>query len=492
MMDSEAHEKRPPILTSSKQDISPHITNVGEMKHYLCGCCAAFNNVAITFPIQKVLFRQQLYGIKTRDAILQLRRDGFRNLYRGILPPLMQKTTTLALMFGLYEDLSCLLHKHVSAPEFATCGVAAVLAGTTEAIFTPLERVQTLLQDHKHHDKFTNTYQAFKALKCHGIGEYYRGLVPILFRNGLSNVLFFGLRGPIKEHLPTATTHSAHLVNDFICGGLLGAMLGFLFFPINVVKTRIQSQIGGEFQSFPKVFQKIWLERDRKLINLFRGAHLNYHRSLISWGIINATYEFLLKVIWKIPSVKCHFINWIDLLRRMQFDLFLNWPNTSWCHDSRAQWVMGKAIFLQHQQNKIKGSSRKYKVFCFVLFSGFFFFFLSLPKSFRLIAWKIAVHLMAFDREPNPQDRILFLKPVLKSPALKHKWLWLAREKVLRGQGLLKLPLLLHCLLLCPQEQLQRTFFIRLKHMTKGQNREDKQLIRYSLFMINCLYYFWN
>lgn len=297
MMDSEAHEKRPPILTSSKQDISPHITNVGEMKHYLCGCCAAFNNVAITFPIQKILFRQQLYGIKTRDAVLQLRRDGFRNLYRGILPPLMQKTTTLALMFGLYEDLSSLLQKHVSAPEFATRGVAAVLAGTTEAIFTPLERVQTLLQDHKHHDKFTNTYQAFRALKCHGIGEYYRGLVPILFRKGSRNVLVFGLPGPIKEHLFTARTHSAHLVNDFICGGLLGAMLGFLFFPVNVVKTRIQSQIGGEFQSFPKVFKTIWLERDRKLTNLFRGAHLNYHRSLISWRIIHAAYEFLLKVI---------------------------------------------------------------------------------------------------------------------------------------------------------------------------------------------------
>lgn len=226
MMDSEAHEKRSPIITSSKQDLSPHLANVGEMKHYWCGCCAAFNNVAITFPIQKVLFRQQLYGIKTRDAVLQLRRDGLRNLYRGILPPLMQKTTTLALMFGLYEDLSCFLRKHISTPEFATRSMAALLAGTTEAVFTPLERVQTLLQDHKHHDKFTNTFQAFKALRCHGIGEYYRGLIPVLFRNGFSNVLFFGLRGPIKEHLPTATTHSAHLVNDFICGGLLGACGG--------------------------------------------------------------------------------------------------------------------------------------------------------------------------------------------------------------------------------------------------------------------------
>uniref|UniRef100_A0A2K5YPH6 Solute carrier family 25 member 51 n=1 Tax=Mandrillus leucophaeus TaxID=9568 RepID=A0A2K5YPH6_MANLE len=260
MMDSEAHEKRPPILTSSKQDVSPHITNVGEMKHYLCGCCAAFNNFTIAFPIQNVLLQQQLYSIKTRDVKLHLRRDGFRNLYRGILPPLMQKTTTLALMFGLYEDLSCLLHKHVSAPEFCTRGVAAVLSGTTEATFTPLERVQTLLQDHKlHHDKFTNIYQAFKALKC---------LVPILFRNGLSNVLFFGLQGPIKEHLPTATTHTAHLVNDFICGGLFDLQ---------------QSQIGGEFQ----------------------GAHLNYHRSLISWDIIN----FLLKVICKKKkkkSARCH------------------------------------------------------------------------------------------------------------------------------------------------------------------------------------------
>ncbi|XP_008141381.1 mitochondrial nicotinamide adenine dinucleotide transporter SLC25A51-like [Eptesicus fuscus] len=297
MMDSEAHKKRSPIITSSKQEIATHITDVGGLKHYLCGCGAAFSNVAIVFPIQKVLFRQQLYGIQTRDAVLQLRRDGFQNLYRGSLPPLVQKTMSLALMFGLYEDLSCFLRKHIRTPDFATHSMAAILAGTTEAIFTPLERVQTLLQDHKHHDKFSNTYQAFKALKCHGIGEYYRGLIPVLFRNGFSNILFFGLRGPIKEHLPTVTTHRDHVVNDFICGGLLGATLGILFFPVNVVKVRMQSQIGGEFQSFSKVFKIIWLERDRKLTNLFRGAHLNYHRSLISWGIINATYEFLLKVI---------------------------------------------------------------------------------------------------------------------------------------------------------------------------------------------------
>ncbi|KAF5914168.1 hypothetical protein HPG69_016261 [Diceros bicornis minor] len=77
MVDSEAHGKRPPLLTSSQQDVSPHTANVGETAHRLCGRCVAFNHTAVTFPIQKALFRQQPYGIRTRDAVLQLRRDGF-------------------------------------------------------------------------------------------------------------------------------------------------------------------------------------------------------------------------------------------------------------------------------------------------------------------------------------------------------------------------------------------------------------------------------
>ena len=60
MVDSEAHDKRLPLLTSSQQDLSPHTTNAGEMKHYLCGHCAAFSNVAITFPTRKAVWNQNL------------------------------------------------------------------------------------------------------------------------------------------------------------------------------------------------------------------------------------------------------------------------------------------------------------------------------------------------------------------------------------------------------------------------------------------------
>lgn len=62
MVDSEAPEKRPPILTSLKQDLPPPIANVGETKHDSCGCCAAFDNAAITFPTQKVLFSAAVWN----------------------------------------------------------------------------------------------------------------------------------------------------------------------------------------------------------------------------------------------------------------------------------------------------------------------------------------------------------------------------------------------------------------------------------------------
>ncbi|XP_005937796.1 solute carrier family 25 member 51b isoform X2 [Haplochromis burtoni] len=184
-------------------------------KHYVCGSLAAFTNILLTFPIQKVLFRQQLHGVLAIDAVRQLQRDGLRNLYRGLLPPLLQKSTTVAIMFGLYEDFSRVLLDHAGSsgvPELITRSFAAALAGTAEAILTPFERVQTLLQDHRHHGRFNNTAHTFRTLVTeYGVRECYRGLVPILLRNGPSNVLFFGLRGPIKEQLPEATSKISSL-----------------------------------------------------------------------------------------------------------------------------------------------------------------------------------------------------------------------------------------------------------------------------------------
>ncbi|XP_056295257.1 solute carrier family 25 member 51b [Pseudoliparis swirei] len=306
-MDSEsARTPQPPAaLTTGGRSLLP-AGALSDMlgtrrKHYVCGSVAAFANIMVTFPLQKVLFRQQLHGVLATEAVRQLQRDGLRTLYRGLLPPLLQKSTTVAIMFGLYEDFSRVLLDCADGsgvPELVTRSFAAALAGTAEAVLTPFERVQTLLQDHRHHGRFNNTVHTFRTLLTeYGVRECYRGLVPIILRNGPSNVLFFALRGPIKEHLPGASSRAGHMVNDFVCGGLLGAALGIMFYPLNVVKSRAQSQVGGAFLPCREVLLTVWRERGGSVAMLFRGAHLNYHRSLLSWGIINATYELLLNVM---------------------------------------------------------------------------------------------------------------------------------------------------------------------------------------------------
>jgi len=268
---------------------------------FVCGAGAAATNIIVTFPAYKVMFRQQVEGLRFRRALTQVIREGISYLYRGVGPPLMQKGTSLSIMFGAYHKFQKELSlKFTGMSSVTTNASAAMLAGTMEAILTPFERIQTLLAHRDHNKRFVNTIHAFKVVGMQfGFREYYRGLTPILCRNGPSNVLFFGLRGPIKSILPEAKTNIGNAVNDFVSGAVLGACLSTFFFPFNVVKSHMQKQLGGEFVSCIKAFTLVFNERGRRVRRLFYGVPLNYTRALVSWGIINCTYELLKKFIYQ-------------------------------------------------------------------------------------------------------------------------------------------------------------------------------------------------
>ena len=271
---------------------------------FLCGWGASVINITATFPINKAMFRQQLQGINVKAAIRQLQEDGFVSLYRGLMPPLMQKSLCMAIMFGSYQQYRRLLKDQAPGlPNYVNKMVAAMLAGTTEAALAPFERVQALLQDKKYHGKFTNTLHAFSALRSYGIREYYRGLTAILMRNGPSNCAFFLFRGKVKQLFPETDVQAYNVMQDFVSGALLGSSISTIFFPLNVVKTRMQCTLGGEFISFRTVFWSIYHERNQSFSKMFRGVHINLLRSLLSWGIINASYELLLKLFFSQSSM---------------------------------------------------------------------------------------------------------------------------------------------------------------------------------------------
>lgn len=268
--------------------------NNNDFKEFICGWGSAVINVSITFPINKIIFRQILEGVPASTALRQISQEGIKLLYRGILPPLCQKTLSLSLMFSAYEGCKQRLYILMGNDVVAKI-LAANMAGATEAILTPLERVQTLLQDWRYHKQLKNTPHAFKyLLKNYGVAECYRALVPIIYRNGCSNLMFFTLRDQSKIFLGD---HESLLTN-FISGALIGGFTSTVFYPMNVVKIHMQSKIGGQFEKFIAVSREIYYSRNKSIKWFYKGVHLNYIRSFISWGIINASYDFLKTIIF--------------------------------------------------------------------------------------------------------------------------------------------------------------------------------------------------
>ena len=267
-------------------------------KEFYCGFGAAFINICITFPINKVIFRQMLDGVRAKSALQQLQNEGIHYLYMGIIPPLLQKSVSTSLMFGLYDYYTKLIKSYSPQIDSSLCCVlSSFLTGTCEASLNPFERTQTLLQDKANYDKFTNTYEAFCHVRSYGYMEFYRGFVPVVFRNGPSNVLFFGLREPIRNQFPRSNRWTDS-IGDFISGAMLGAGISTIVYPMNVVKTRMQSVLGGPFRSAWRTLLLIYNERGRSVRKMFLGVHVNNTRALISWGIVNASCEALKKIFF--------------------------------------------------------------------------------------------------------------------------------------------------------------------------------------------------
>ena len=139
-----------------------------EWREYVSGGAAAVANITITFPLNKTMFRQMVHAISVIDAWKQLYHEGAFRLYRGALPPLGQQAVTRSLMFGNYALFTRQIRdSNPNLNPITILASAAFLAGCTEALLTPFERVQVLLQDSKQHANYANTADALRKVRIY-------------------------------------------------------------------------------------------------------------------------------------------------------------------------------------------------------------------------------------------------------------------------------------------------------------------------------------
>lgn len=305
-------QQQPLHTLQSKHDPSLNLIEVRYMVHsyseFFAGYCAACTSITLLFPLNKLIFRQMLGSISFKEAFLQIRSEGLGNFYRGLLPPLLQKSTSYSIMFGTQHEYHLMLkglcdtsssdfvkQMNPSKRNILITSISAALAGLTEAVLTPFERVQALLQMQKYHGHYRHTWHVFEAIaKSHGPRELYRGLSAICIRNSFSNALFFTLRNPLKQIFPRTDNKFENSFYDFLNGGLLGALLSTIFYPLNVIKSNMQAQVGGPFPGIFASFRVIYETRDRDMRKFYKGVGSNFTRAILAWGITNSMYEIFL------------------------------------------------------------------------------------------------------------------------------------------------------------------------------------------------------
>lgn len=276
---------------------------------FIAGYIAASTSISIMFPLNKLIFRQILNGTSFREAFAELKNEGLMKAYRGLLPPLLQKSTSYSIMFGsqskYYQIIKTYFNNQsnielVKSISPATrkqiyYSLSGAFAGLTEAVLTPFERVQAVLQMPKYHDNYKNTYHVFRDLqKNEGFKELYRGLTAICLRNSLSSAAFFTGRRPLKQMFPQSANKLKNTFYDFLSGGLLGAILSTVFYPFNVIKSHMQARVGGPFIGMYMAYRLVYESRNKKFVNIFKGVGSNFTRAILGWGITNSAYEFCL------------------------------------------------------------------------------------------------------------------------------------------------------------------------------------------------------
>ncbi|KAL3267982.1 hypothetical protein HHI36_007117 [Cryptolaemus montrouzieri] len=227
-------------------------------KEFICGWSAAATNIVITYPIQKMSAFQVLFNeniIRASQCIF--RECSVRSVYRGMLPPLCQKSISISCMFGFYNNLNDYLQTRDVKFARYWSGLAS---GSMESTTMPFERMQSILINKNFNKKYKNMLHIMlKLRKEYGIKEYYRGFSIIFFRNTMGNICFFTLKHECDFYI--TNNFQVPIIQSgaqFIYGGLIGSMLSTLFYPLTVLKLTLQKQVGGKFLSPLKTARELY------------------------------------------------------------------------------------------------------------------------------------------------------------------------------------------------------------------------------------------
>ncbi|KAF9791948.1 mitochondrial tricarboxylate transporter [Thelephora terrestris] len=272
----------------------------------IAGATAGGIEAFVTYPTEYVKTRSQFGGKRESPiSILRttLKTKGITGLYSGCTALIVGNSVKAGVRFVSYDKFKGILadsEGKVSAPRSLVAGLGA---GMTEAIFavTPSETIKTKLIDDakrpipQYRGLIHGTTQIVKAEGLRGI---YRGLFPVMMRQGANSAVRFTTYSTLKQFCQGATRGGQELptVVTFGIGGIAGLVTVYTTMPLDVIKTRMQSlEARSQYRNSFHCAYRIFTEEG--VLRFWTGTTPRLVRLVLSGGIVFTVYEKVVAVI---------------------------------------------------------------------------------------------------------------------------------------------------------------------------------------------------
>jgi solute carrier family 25 carnitine/acylcarnitine transporter 20/29 len=290
------------ILAKTTKDNKPLIT----IDNFLAGAVAGSTQIMTGQPLDIVKVRLQTSGGKAIEIVKSIfKKQGIKGFYKGTLLPLLGQSLCLASQFTGFNLIKRLIAKYkYENNESKLNTFDLMLAGFGSSIFysfimSPMElgriKMQVKNKDTKNGPVYKSSIDAIRQIyKTQGIRGLYFGHSATLSRESFGGAIYFGIyESLIKYSLPQYNNTRKEIPKWKICmfGGTAGYFLWTLTFPLDIIKSRMQSScfLKTRYRKIIKTGQIILKEKGVK--GFFKGLFPAQVRAIISNGLGFLAYE---------------------------------------------------------------------------------------------------------------------------------------------------------------------------------------------------------
>ncbi|KAI8381556.1 mitochondrial carrier domain-containing protein [Radiomyces spectabilis] len=318
-----------------------------QLDDLLFGSVAGMVGKFVEYPFDTVKVRLQTqpldrpyYSGPLNCVKVTLQQEGFKSLYRGLSSPLIGSMVENAALFVGYRQVQRLIRNYSATPQqidewesmnqedlpalsMNQLVVAGAASGALASfVLTPVELVKCKLQVQIGTPSTASSTSAATAgqpirytgpfhviahtIRQHGFSGFYRGYLATLIRETGGGAFWFGMYEYtcdffMRQHqrrTGETITKKDLSPGQLMLGGALGGMAyNFSFFPVDVIKSQMQTD--EELLSAGKRARQSFMQTARSIYvgggipAFYRGCGITVARSAPSSAIIFLTYELL-------------------------------------------------------------------------------------------------------------------------------------------------------------------------------------------------------